>query len=262
MILASRVTCSSRRIYSVFRPVSTCSRTATKIHRRRLSSTAELEEATTSTPSLQTKSIVRHGPGDGIVTLNVGGKEFITLRSTLQINEKLRNHVMKAEDNQEFTKGAVFIDRDPAHFGLILQHLRNRADEISSSHHLAANSLVGKHQVLIQIPNDRGTLRDFFVEARYFQIKELENMLCSYDVYTRVAALFSKSGNPFHMASEAFNTARRALLAGGGIGMLMGTQNEDLAKDVKGVVKYCRNMLVGSKPEKNQKSPPAEPSFS
>ena len=70
-----------------------------------------IKEQNQQVPSLESQSIVRHGSGDGVVTLNVGGKEFITLRSTLQINPVLRDRVLRAEANQEFgPKASIFID--------------------------------------------------------------------------------------------------------------------------------------------------------
>jgi hypothetical protein len=108
-------------------------------------------------------------------------------------------------------------------------------------------------------------LRDFFVEARYFQIKELEDVLCSYDLYTRLASVLNSSGNPFHMASQAASTARNALMATGGIGLFMGSQNEDVATDMKGFMGDCVSLVTGRKPKEKQSTqspPPAEPSFS
>ena len=106
--------------------------------RRRPLSTSELTKSSTtealptssSSSSATAPNIVRHGPGDGVIVLNVGGKEFLTLRSTVELNPVLRGYVHRAQANKEFVKGdsAIFIDRDPSHFGLILQHLRNVAD--------------------------------------------------------------------------------------------------------------------------------------
>lgn len=75
--------------------------------------------------------IARHGPGDGVVKLNVGGKEFLTLRSTIQSNDVLADYVARAEANSEFNGGAVFIDRDHTHFGMILTFLRNKMEGIA-----------------------------------------------------------------------------------------------------------------------------------
>jgi hypothetical protein len=190
--------------------------------------------------------IIRHGPGDGVITLNVGGKEFHTLRSTINCNQVLRDHVTRAQANQEFMKGgsSIFIDRDSANFGLILQHLRNKADNVRRfpSH----TYFKIKQQVLIQVPKDKDVLRDLFVEARHYQIKELEDMLCSYDIMTRIASVFGGgSGNPFHAVTGAINNARRALMASGGVGVFLGAQNDDFMAEVKGLLKDVGNVVQG-----------------
>jgi hypothetical protein len=207
---------------------------------------------------LSSSGIVRHGAGDGVVTLNVGGKEFITLRSTLEINPILHNRVCMAEANQEFTNGAVFIDRDPAQFGLILQHLRNRADMVSS--HSMSQKYWKKNQVLIQFPQDKGKARDLFVEARYFQIKELVDSLCHHDLYTQIAAwIGGGSVNPFHAASETIQTVRRAIFATGGIGMIMGSQNGDLMNDIKALMGNLTGKATGRMKEASSGTPKTDP---
>jgi hypothetical protein len=76
--------------------------------------------------------VTRHGTGDGIICLNVGGTEFLTLRSTIASNSVLADHVRRAEANLELTReGAIFIDRDPCQFDIILQHLRNKVEGLS-----------------------------------------------------------------------------------------------------------------------------------
>jgi BTB/POZ domain len=182
--------------------------------------------------------ITRHGLGDGVITLNVGGKEFITLRSTAQMNPVLWNHVIKAELNQEFTKGAIFIDREASNFGLILQHLRNKADSVQGSHGIEKlNFLAGKTSVL-------------FIEARYYQLKELEDFLCGYDIYTRMASMVGGgSANPFSAMSELFKTGRRMLIATGGTGLFLGAVNEDLRKKVANFYRDLK-FLVGVEQEK------------
>jgi hypothetical protein len=47
--------------------------------------------------------IVRHGKGDAYITLSVGGTEFHTLRSTINSNAVLADHVARAEANSEIT---------------------------------------------------------------------------------------------------------------------------------------------------------------
>jgi hypothetical protein len=232
---------------------------------RRLFSSSEVEVMEEATLKAEEISLVaRHGEGDGVVTLNVGGQEFITLRSTIQNNPVLYNRVLRAEANQEYTKGAVFIDRNPTHFPLILQHLRNRADMMhnpnsfrSSKHSIfhkaihekAKKIIFMKKDVLIQIPEKREAMRDLYVEARYFQITELESLLCSMDWYTRAAQFFgSGASNPFYAASQAFTTARRALVASSGFGIILGAQNEEMVNNIKGAFGDII-AIVGGKPD-------------
>lgn len=232
---------------------------------RRLLSSSEIEAARESIIKAEEKILVpRHGEGDGVITLNVGGKEFITLRSTIQDNQVLYNRVLQAEANQEFTKGAVFIDRDPTYFHLILQHLRNRADMMhyprsfqSSSKYAIfsrampdkAKTIFRKRDVLIQLPEKKEAVRDLYVEARYFQIAELEALLCSLDWYTRAAQWFgSGASNPFYAASQAITTARRALVASSGFGIVLGAQNEELVKNIKGLLSDFVTLFTGGKP--------------
>ncbi|CAJ1969300.1 unnamed protein product [Cylindrotheca closterium] len=177
--------------------------------------------------------IVRHSNADSVVNLNVGGKEFVTLRSTLQTNPVLYDRVLKAEINNELVKGAVFVDRDPTHFGTILQHLRNVADSITMAH-AAKNRFnpftTPKTEVNIQIPGDTAKLRELFIEARYFKIKELEAVLCGYDWWSWLASLLSGGAtNPFHSALQAAKIARGTLLTTSGLsglGILIGAQRK------------------------------------
>lgn len=239
---------------------------------RRPFSTAVMEESSTSTTALASEEamaaslVTRHGVGDGVVTLNVGGKEFITLRSTIQLNPVLHERVATAECNQEFIKGAVFIDRDPKQFHLILQHLRNRADRMQSTSSsksittpsgllAAKKKFMGKKDVLIPIPKDKDAMRDLYVEAKYFQIYELEALICAMDWYTRVANWFGGgAGNPFYAASQAITAARRALLASSGFGIVLGSQNEDLVKNVQGLFSDTLRVLRGESIKKDDDS--------
>lgn len=192
--------------------------------------------------SSEQQVIVRHSELDKVVTLNVGGKEFVTLRSTIQMNPVLYNRVLKAEANNELIKGAVFVDRDPTHFGTILQHLRNVADSITLSSTTNKNAWLNllsssRNEVNIQIPESRARLRELFIEARYFKIKELEDVLAGYDLYTWLASVVSgKATNPFHSALNALKVARRTLLTTGGLGILIGAQNEALLSDISSAV--------------------------
>ena len=213
----------------------------------------------------------RHGPGDAVICLNVGGKEFVTLRSTVNMNEVLRTHVIRAEANEEFTHQgkAVFIDRDPAQFGLILQHLRNQAAGLEATGGIVHSKKQKLHQALggassssaagasskfrgtlIQIPEDTAKMRDLYVEARHFQIEELEKVLCGRSVYLQLASLVSGSGgnsNPFQAASQVISNVRRALFATGGIGIFMGRDNiGDMWNDAV-------DLMLGRKPPETRR---------
>ena len=236
----------------------------------------------------------RHGPGDAVICLNVGGKEFVTLRSTVNMNEVLRTHVIRAEANEEFTHQgkAVFIDRDPAQFGLILQHLRNQAagleatgaggivhskkqklqqalGGVSSSSSgagaPAASSSSSKFRgTLIQIPEDTAKMRELYVEARHFQIEELEKVLCGRSLYLQLASFVSGSNsNPFQAASQVIANVRRALFATGGIGIFMGRDNiGDMWNDAVDLILGRKSLgeMLGGKSE-TKSSNGGEPSF-
>lgn len=220
------------------RPRTTSRRYSSAVEKETTAATKAAEEVVA-----EQSLIVRHGEGDGVVTLNVGGKEFITLRSTLQTNPVLYARVLRAEANEELIKSAVFVDRDPTHFGLILQHLRNVADSITLSSSTDKNAWLrlitkSKNEVNIQIPENIPKLRELFVEARYFKIKELEDALSGYDLFTWLASVISGQGtaNPFHVAVQAIKMARRTLLTTGGLGILIGAQNEALVSTVKDTI--------------------------
>mmetsp|Transcript_8505 Transcript_8505/g.18392 ORF Transcript_8505/g.18392 Transcript_8505/m.18392 type:complete len:179 (-) Transcript_8505:322-858(-) len=165
-------------------------------------------------PSFSNKKdgpIQRHGPGDGVITLNVGGQNFQTLRSTIAQNEVLRDHVQRAEgDVEKEVDGdpvVIFVDRDPKHFGTILEYLRNKADGVyihpnvarrllklkdnndsnnnsnSSENGEASNeALIAKSisaTSFIQLPNDSKTLTELYFESIYYNIPELTDRICS-----------------------------------------------------------------------------------
>lgn len=98
---------------------------ASQYHTKKASSTAVQSEAAAA-PSLVGQ---RHGFEDSVVTLNVGGALFHTLRSTVACNEVLSDYVRRVDANPALAMdGAVFVDRDPKHFGVLLNHLRNKTE--------------------------------------------------------------------------------------------------------------------------------------
>lgn len=174
--------------------------------------------STTSTSS-KVNEIARHGTGDSVIVLDVGGKEFKTLRSTIESNRVLSNLVSRAEHNAELTQGgkAIFIDRDPTHFGLILQHLRNTADGLS--YNSVGRYIPGKHaskipDTTVRLPTDRGKLRDVYMESTFYDIKELRSSACGQSMlawfFTNIRGT---SSNPFDEAAKLLARLKRGLIA-------------------------------------------------
>ena len=85
--------------------------------------------------------------GDTIVTLNVGGKEFMTRRGTLEGTDSFFSALMTHAERQN-----VFIDRDPTHFRHVLNYLRGSTT----------------------LPNDEAGLRELQAEADFFCLSGLK----------------------------------------------------------------------------------------
>jgi hypothetical protein len=163
--------------------------------------------------------IARHGTGDACITLNVGGKEFYTLRSTVNSNTVLADHVARAEANQEITKnGAVFIDRDPEHFNFILKYLRNRMEADWSPLQSILQQQKQKYKLQQTLPEDNKKLRELYIEAQFYQITELKDSICESSWLANLMGIFSKSGNPFDAASKFLSQLRAGLMAFGAVG--------------------------------------------
>jgi hypothetical protein len=181
--------------------------------------------------TLNLGKVIRHGVGDGCITLNVGGKEFFTLRSTVAGNSVLADHVARAEKNLEILKnGAVFIDRDPEYFHYILTYLRNRV-EYSSLHHMEKATVQKLAKSYIELPSDPKILRELYVESVFYRMPELQKSLSESSVMVQMAAVISKTtgnANPFDWLIKFwvhFRTAAIATSAIGG-GYVVVVQNE------------------------------------
>ena len=121
----------------------------------------------------QTSRIIsRHGVGDGVITLNVGGKNFLTLRSTINQNAVLTEYVTRAEANKELTQEAVFIDRDPKHFGMILSYLRNKADGLSKTS-------LGAQLIRSKIKSNPSAVETVFLQKTSRAYKKYITNLCT-----------------------------------------------------------------------------------
>lgn len=190
-------------------------------------------ESTTTQKMMTLGNVVRHGTGDACITLNVGGTEFLTLRSTVASNAVLADHVARAEANHELTKsGAVFIDRSPDHFATILAYLRNRVELLSYNHSVWTGAAGGAFQSLamqktlsskvfkevhVKLPNDKEVLRDLYIEASYYRIPELQETLCHTGWLVSLAGMFNNGGgNPFDAARTMALRLRSFLVLFGG----------------------------------------------
>lgn len=204
-----------------------------------------------SQPSFTHGKISRHGEGDRVITLDVGGKEFKTLRSTVACNEVLLQHVLRAEENNEFTSGgnAIFIDRDAKHFGLILQYLRNKADNVSFQQPLSSIGLVkSKATDSLNLPKEGILLREIFVEATHYNLQDFQDILCRQKILTSFMSSMGSS-NPFDAASNAAKQFRRALIAGG-LGTFF-SLGDDSDKNYRPATKKMRKFLSEITQEKD-----------
>ena len=155
----------------------------------------------------------RHGVEDAVVTLDVGGTLFHTLRSTVACNEVLSDYVRRADANPALAKdGAVFVDRDPKHFGVLLNHLRNKTEGLVCVSVLVwlgtmlvescrvfrlttdfwcmqchRTTFKGQQGATVQLPTDSAALRDIYLEAEFFGMQELSSRICTKSVMTWVA---------------------------------------------------------------------------
>ena len=111
---------------------------------------------------------------DGITKLNVRGKQFITLRSTVAQSPMLHKCVEAAEGNDALLQdGTVFIDRDPALLAIVLDHMRNMASEVSRPGKLRVAGVADRITVELETTSwiER---RSLWTEASYYQLEALQ----------------------------------------------------------------------------------------
>ncbi|KAK9905022.1 hypothetical protein WJX75_007970 [Coccomyxa subellipsoidea] len=95
---------------------------------------------------------------DDIVTLNVGGSLFTARRHTyLKDAKSLLSGLLTDEvDTQRDAEGYIFIDRDPKHFGVILNFLRDG---------------------FAVLPRDEQALKEIMVEAAHYKLEGLRALV-------------------------------------------------------------------------------------
>ena len=105
------------------------------------------------------KRLARHTILCGIVRLNIGGREYVTSKSTLQMDPEgmlatmISGRVPSAKIND-----AYFIDRDPDLFCYVLEFLR-------TGH--------------VELPNSEGSWRRLEREADFFMLPSLQQLIRS-----------------------------------------------------------------------------------
>lgn len=161
---------------------------------RKLCSSALLRPAGSAPPALPatllppSAPIARNGLEDRVVHLNVGGTAFVSLRSTVQLSPVLARALERAEAQSSLRLGeAVFIDRDPTHFGTLLNHMRNEAEGILPARPSSASArLLGAREGPIPLPMEASELRALYVEAAHFGLEDLSALVCSRSTLARI----------------------------------------------------------------------------
>ena len=168
--------------------------------------------------------VVRHGRGDAYILLNVGGQDFHTLRSTVNSNAVLADHVARAEANKEMSKaGAIFIDRNPKNFGFILEFLRNKVDMLKYNNSALESMTLKKFtDTYVRLPEEKDVLRDLYIEASYYRIPELQNVLSRSGFLVKVMDVLT-DGNPFDKAKKFVTALRNFAIFFGAFGGIFST---------------------------------------
>ena len=143
--------------------------------------------------------VPRYGAADGVVTLNVGGKMFVTLRSTAQRSPVIARAIERAESQASLRLGeAVFIDRDPEHFGTLLNHMRNCAEGVARRKRRTPAFF---SEEALPLPKEVPELRALYVEASHFGLEKLARRLCSVSLFARITYRL-------HMVTDEADLAR------------------------------------------------------
>lgn len=97
-------------------------------------------------------------PTEGIISLNVGGTTFVTMRSTLlNISESYFARRFGGQyDEAPTVNGHFFIDRDPTHFRFVLQYLRDQR---------------------VDLPDGLDTLKQLLTESMFFGMDGLAHAI-------------------------------------------------------------------------------------
>ena len=101
---------------------------------------------------------------------------FVTTRETVKISPTLFTLLEAAEKNQKLLTGdgAVFVDRDPQVFHVILEHMRNKRSGMVRPGVLRSTNLVSELTVEFE-PLNTLELREVYVEAQFYGLANLKD---------------------------------------------------------------------------------------
>lgn len=98
---------------------------------------------------------------NGVVKINVGGKEFLTLLATLNKADTLSRFIggQQIRNMVNLQDGSIFVDRDPKHFPLIINFLRDFE--------------YFQRQRMVSIPTKEEERDELELEATFYGIEQL-----------------------------------------------------------------------------------------
>jgi len=168
--------------------------------------TKEVEEMVEREAKIE-QILPRLTQGKGAVKLNVGGREFCTLRSTLEgLKDTYFVAMLNHLDQQHHDfNNSVTIDRNPKHFEFILDFLRHRPD-LPTADPISCSLLI----MALQSFNVRELL-EILLEAKYYEISSLSSL-----VHLQLWCRFNTMAAHHSLQFNALSTTvkRSAMMAG------------------------------------------------
>lgn len=276
--------CKSSQSFTVLYFSSSTPSTAAGVSDTDKNNINEEDDSTTENWNKKAENIERNGPDDMIISVHVGGEEFKTLKSTLQICPRLWDALERAEKRESFD--TIFIDRDPKHFPTILTYLRNKADGITYDHknptresdnsddktnnhrnkvEVAKENLEETYFKHVRLPtsvpaNSSNTLadelEDLHVEAKYYDLPELlwhlegSHFLISVVNFLRAGGRGNTNEpkcpthNPFDEIKQIYATVRNGSLFLAGTGTAIGSIDNISVADLLNIKNSILSFMI------------------
>jgi hypothetical protein len=168
--------------------------------------------------------VERLGAADAVVVLNVGGKEFVTSRSTVSRSPILHRHLLAAEEHGALARnGAIFVDRDPATFEHVLTHLRNVAGGV---HRPGAAQWMGVEYTVELDALEWYASRTLYTEAVYYQLPSLVEQLRKHKYRYGFAQRFG--GSVLSSGRTSFTYLKQVSLLAAALGVTWHVGSQDV----------------------------------